>query len=188
MEKIIVQPGDVWAFFNTDCKDGKSHVIATNDEFGVSITLYEDEDKSPVFNVMCDDIVVDTEFALNERDCLETVRRIYSAYLTSAVFETLDAENESFDEAVAEYEMQQELIAEREDELDFVFEDFLNAIAPGYHPDNEELEAIKDAVLVILARDFDYQIYRPMFLEDEDGVDFFEEYPYECMVFDDEEE
>ena len=57
-------------------------------------------------------------------------------------------------------------------------------------PDTDEdiiataADDIKEHVLEYIARKHRLPIYRPMYLEGEDGKDFYSEYPYEEMIFD----
>ena len=87
---------------------------------------------------------------------------------------------------------QQDAIEEREMELDIAVSEFISAVLGGdAYLDSEDyddiIEDCKDHFLEYLARKHGLDIFRPMVLEDEDGEDFYEEYPYECMEFDDED-
>ena len=76
-------------------------------------------------------------------------------------------------------------IEERELELTEATEVFVNAVADDLQIDSEVIEECKEHFLEYLYRKFGLTIRRPMVLEDEEGEDFFEEYPYECMIFED---
>ena len=95
------------------------------------------------------------------------------------------------DEEYDEDDLAQVLIDEREDEIDAAVDDFLAVILQtnGYEYDSaidEIHDDAKEHFIEYLARKFKFEIYRPMYLEDENGEDFFEEYPYGCMEFEDE--
>lgn len=49
----------------------------------------------------------------------------------------------------------------------------------------EIAEDVLDHMCEYLYRKYGISARRPMILEDENGEEFFEEYPYECMEFDD---
>ena len=86
------------------------------------------------------------------------------------------------------------MIAERELELDDAFTMLLDTLIEedlglffGAEAD-EILEDIKDHTLEYLYRKHGISVRRPMVLEDEEtNEDFFEEYPYDSMVFEDED-
>ena len=80
----------------------------------------------------------------------------------------------------------------REEELDSLIWDFVMGVFGGdtytdFDCTGEVLDDLKDHFLEYMYRKHGFDIYRPMVLEDEDGTEFFEEYPYEHMVFDDED-
>ena len=86
------------------------------------------------------------------------------------------------------------MIAERELELDDAVSMLLDTVieedvAMFLGPEADEIcEDIKDHILEYLYRKHGISTRRPMVLEDtETGEDFFEEYPYEHMEFEDED-
>ena len=87
----------------------------------------------------------------------------------------------------------EDAITEREDELDQAVMDFLaTVLGEGFYDldsdsNGEIVEDCKEHFLEYIARKFSISIYRPMYLEDEDGTDFYTDTPYENMVFDDED-
>lgn len=182
MENIIVQPGAVWAYYETECRDNLDHVIAGNPDYGIEIMLGDDD--MPVFTVYCDGYEIDSEFAVNERDCINTARRIYETYLKPAAIDEVLKYDEPDTEDFNEEEF---CITEREEELDIAIHEMLCAVAPNFDYSDNDTEEIKDAVLELLARRFEIPIWRPMFLEDDDGTTFYEEYPYDVMLFDEDE-
>ena len=76
-----------------------------------------------------------------------------------------------------------------EDALDQAFGVLLETIAEqDYYqrPDADKIsDDIKELVCEYLYRKYNISVYRPMYLEDEDGKEFFVEHPYEHMVFND---
>lgn len=190
-QKITTKPEDVWKMYLDGGHDFKNyyHEIAKNDEYGVIVYLSEDSKGAAAIYVEADGVMVYSE-NVNNANCEKTVTDIYDKYLTSRAIETLSDMSET-DSAILNEE---DAIAEREEELDTLVYDFVMSVLgedvyfdeKKYDVDNM-FEDIKDHFLEYLARKYELQIYRPMFLEDEDGKESFENYPYECMEFEDED-
>ena len=186
-KKIILEPSEVWDYFQTNkarlrCAE---HEIASNDEYGISIYLTDDTFE-PEIVVEADGTEVYAETCISSEDCAITVRNIYDKYLTDEVVSVLSAlaDDESSE--------QEDAIFERETELDEAVMALIDTVTEcGIYSDvlNDEklLSDVKEHFLEYLYRKWDLPIRRPMFLEDEDGNEFYEEYPYDCMVFDDED-
>lgn len=124
------------------------------------------------------------ECAVNENDCTQTVRKVFYEYLTEErlVNKILEADAEDHEEE----------IDNREDELDTAVFDFISEvmgepvdITLGKTKAEEIYEDFKEHALEYLARKWKLNIYRPMILEDENGEEFFEEYPYDVLEFED---
>ena len=190
-QKIIVEPRDLWSYYLVHKKQLTSTMfeIAQNKEYGVSIYLSENEKGNASIVVEADDIEVYSETIVSDRDARKTCEKIYDKYLSDKVVDILAEMGIDDDMTALE---QEDAIAEREAQLDGAVVMFLGDVMDGdeyadYYMDDEMLEDIKDHFLEYLARKHCLPVRRPMILEDEDGEDFFEEYPYECMVFDDED-
>lgn len=187
MQTITVSASEMWDYFRKHKEElGKEeHIVAENDEFGVVITITE-ERGMPYFVVTADDYQYAEESAVSEKDCKETVEELYDKYLTGKF---IDEE----DYAVSLL-TQEDMISERELELDDAIVLLVDAIlecdamvALGTNAD-AVCEDVKDHIIEYLARKHKLSIRRPMILEDEEtGEDFFTEHPYECMVFEDED-
>ena len=195
MEKIIVEVSDVWQYFNDQKNALKSNLclLACNKEYGVEIYITETMG-APFFSVTADGYQLAEDSATTEEECVEAVQKLYDKYLTGKF---IDDENLPFNELSEEdtscLEIE-DMISERETELDDAVMYLVNIAAE----DDESLfgenyddiiEDAKEHFLEYLARKHGLKIRRPMMLEDEDedGEEFFEEYPYECMVFEDED-
>ena len=207
--KIIIEPSKVWGYFKAHTEELREsmHEIASNDEFGISVYVTDDGAEYHVNNVRkynplpqivveADGVMVYSEGTISERDCEKTVKDVYDKYLSEGVVSLLSSIKEpSSDDDVdfeeEETEWQEYLIDERELELDEAVQLFIEAVVDrvSYADlcEDEIIEDVKDHFLEYLARKWEFPIRRPMFLEDEDGVEFFEEYPYEHMIFDDED-
>lgn len=192
-EKIIIEPSRVWGYFNSHAGEleDSMHEIARNDEYGITIYVTDSGGKEtlPEIDVEADGVPVYSETAISDRDCEKTVRGIYNKYLSDSVVSLLSEKYEPIDTDDDEWRDYE--IDSRELELDDAVQAFIEATVEGaaYYDfyDEEMFEDIKDHFLEYLARKWELPIRRPMVLEDENGAEFFEEYPYECMIFDDED-
>ena len=189
MSRIIVSEAEVWNYFQ-DCKDDlKSHMhkIAENTEYGIEIFVTEDSGL-PSIVVTADNVQVFEETAVSENDCKKTASEIFDSYLTSKVIATLLG-GETKDEPT-EVDIE-DTIAEREEELDCLMWDFFTGLTDGAYIDGIDLDTVledcKEHFLEYIARKHGILIYRPMILEYEDGTEEVEDYPYEHMEFDDED-
>jgi len=201
LKTVIVQPWDVWDVFFKNLPELRSHLkrIAENTEYGVVIYVTE-EDNLPDIQVYVDDDLLYSEECVSEDDCAKTVGKIYEDYLTSNVIDKIiesarddeEPQEEMTDEDYEEYaheEIEKE-IEEREDEIDVALCDLLETVCDAdirTFCDNAEeiMEDCKEHFLEYLYLKWGFEIRRPMFLEDEHGVEFYEEFPYDCIEFED---
>ena len=184
MERIIVSSDDMWNYFQTNKEELKTteHIVAENDEFGIIISLTE-EDGFPCFIVTADEYQHAEEVAISEKDCKETITTLYENYLSKKFITELLGEDSLEDKM---YERELELDDAVISFLDIAIEDDSAAFL-GLEAD-AICEDIKDHLLEYIYRKHGLSCRRPMFLEDEDtGEDFYEEYPYEHMLFEDED-
>lgn len=159
----------------------KMEKIAENQEYGVEIFLSSTYG-SPTITVMADDI--QQYEAVTDLFHLEDVCKIaYDRYLDNAVSSLVFAEAD--EPNLDDNESLLLDIDDRESELDAAVEDFLGTVLRKFDITDKVREDIKEHFLEYLYRKHRLKIYRPMYLEDEQGNDFFEEYPYECMEFED---
>lgn len=184
-ERIIIEPGEVWEHFEEHEKElsTKAEMIATNSDYGIEICLTEDNGLPSVI-VSADGELLDEESYWCERDCTDGVREMYDKYLSKDVIDILTGEDNEY--TLSE---QLEIIDERESEIDDALYDFLTALAPNFfevadNPD-EICEELKDNICEYLFSQHGISVYRPMFLEDEDGTDYFTEFPYPEMELED---
>lgn len=93
------------------------------------------------------------------------------------------------DDSEEEYDDEQMLIDEREEEIDSAVREFVNIVSDTgcYNLTDEAMDDLKEHFLEYMYRKWGIGIYRPMYLEDADtGEDYFTEYPYDDMVFEDD--
>ena len=190
-QKIIIEAPEVWSYFqkNKEKLESSMHEIASNPEYGVEIYVTE-ENGLPTIIVQSDDTEVYSEKTINPTDCNETVKKIYDNFLTIKALDFLsdvkDYEDEGYDRLEREF-----IIDDREIELDEAVYYLIDTVCDGkysdYCIDEDIVNDIKEHFLEYLARKWGMPIYRPMYLEDADGEgEFYEEYPYDYMVFEDE--
>lgn len=189
-EKITVLAENVWAYFQKEKEDLKSHMhkIAGYPEYGVEIYVTENRGL-PSIVVTADDEQVYEETAVNEHDCKQTVSTIYDNYLTSKVIDSL-WDSVSNDDDLTQIEIEG-MIDDREAELDNAVYDFLMTVVQGVYIDDptidldDVLEDLKEHFLEYMARKHGIPVYRPMMLEYDDGSEELSEYPYDDLEFDD---
>lgn len=192
MQNIIIEPFDMWKYFRQHKEELKTtvHTVAENDDYGVEITITEEHDM-PLFVVTADDYQYAEERATSEADCKKIVEELYDKYLTEKFLEDECYEEESLLD-------QEDMISERETELDdaiillldAIMEDDSTVVLQSNGVDLDALcDDLKDHILEYLARKHRMEsIRRPMVLEDDETKeDFFTEYPYECMVYEDKD-
>lgn len=171
--KITVAPENVWEYFHShiDELDTNMNLIAETSDGFVGIYITE-KDGNPMFVVEDCDEMVDEGIAINKFDCEEKANKLYAEYIGFVDENT--------------YDNNEEIIDQREDELDAIFQNLIMDIMGNYFEDDfDDIVAdVKEHTLEYMARKHGLPIFRPMFLEDENG-DFFSEYPYSEMIFDD---
>lgn len=193
-KQIAVEASEVWRYFyRTFGERGeKLTEIANNPEFGVSVYI-SSADGYPCISVFADDDAVFESVVYDEETCREISKMIYEEYLTENLVNLLsdEAPDEAPDEETLEEMEFEVMITEREDELDLAIDNFLYVVLDGLIDEpSDDYDAIaedcKEHFLEYIARKHELPVRRPMFLEYEDGEEF-EEYPYENMEFEDED-
>lgn len=193
MQRIDVESSEIWEY-SLDHEDElltKQHLMAKNDDYGTEVWLTM-VSGSPELIVECDGVEVYREDILNERDAKKTADRLYDQYLSIKAIETMiDSEDKTvyIEDESDEEDDEQMLIEEREDEIDMAIRDFVNTVSDTgcYNLTDEAMDDLKEHFLEYMHRKWGISIYRPMYLEDADtGEDYFTEYPYDDMVFEDD--
>lgn len=193
MQDIMIDSSELWDYCeeNEDILLTAQHMIAENPDYGMSVWI-TCESGSPEIIVESDDIEIYREEILNEKDAKRTADRIYEEYLSIKAIETVtEAEDDGTVYVDDEDEDNQVLINEREDDLDAAVMEFVNIVSDTgcYNIKDEVLDDLKEHFLEYMHKTWGIGIYRPMYLEDVDtGEEYFTEYPYEDMVFDDEDD
>lgn len=185
----IFSPSEVWQHYRSHQSEYHNLLvlIAKYPNYGIYIYATCEVGQFKV-EVHADDVMVYEEEIYHEADCNKTISRIYDEYLndnaTSWLAEFQDDDDE--DESCSE----DEEIEMREDEIECLFTDLfvglLGSVEFG-NLDEKVIEDIREHTLEYMARKHNIDLYRPMYLEDENGEDFYEEHPYSHMVFEDED-
>ncbi len=186
MEVIIFHPEELWAYFEEHREELRDEpkVVARNDALGIQICISADIAKSGLMIAVSEDEEsIDDTTAFNGIDCCLKARAFYDKYLS------VDYSTITFLDEMAKHDREDEEIEDREGELRDAADDFLWSILgqTGLEAmDDENVEEFIDDVCELLYKKYGFDIYRPMRLEDEDGKEFYEEYPYDHMEFEDE--
>lgn len=197
MQVVHYEASEIWEMFQArkDDFETKMEIIAENPEFGVVIYLTSETRGTATFPeivVYMDDREEYSEIVVSESDCTQTVRKIYRDYLDDdrLVDKIIEEDKAEIAEQTAmEDEIEQrdgELYDAVTDMLDIFLNEKLDRIV-GYKEADEITSDVIDHLCEYLYQEHGLSVYRPMILEDEDGEEFFEEFPYDCMIFDDEE-
>lgn len=179
---IIIDAKDVWNYFTEHRKELVEDMItiAENTDFDVTIYL-TNEDDLPYLMVESDNINSVQINIEDEESCGSIVQEAYKQYLTENILSIIAAEQEAEEDVEL-------IIAEREGDIDgFILrllEDLFGDDEPIIYSEEVDdiVEDCKEHFLEYLYRKHNLSVYRPMELEDDEGV-FFEEYPYEYMNF-----
>lgn len=195
MEVIERAPTEVWDLFQRKRKEltATYERIAYNSDIGIEIYLSsewkdgKDDGYFPCITVFMDDNEIYDEVAVDETDCENTVKKIYFEYLSEErlVNRLADEEDGTEDEAQAEIEMSEDfLCGSTLDYIENLTGEPLEKVV-GEREAYEIAQDVLDHMCEYLYRKHHVSVRRPMILEDEDGEEFYEEYPYECMEFED---
>ena len=195
MEVIERAPTEVWDLFQRKRKEltATYERIAYNSDIGIEIYLSsewkdgKDDGYCPCITVFMDDNEIYDEVAVDETDCENTVKKIYFEYLSEErlVNRLADEEDGTEDEAQAEIEMSEDfLCGSTLDYIENLTGEPLEKVV-GEREAYEIAQDVLDHMCEYLYRKHHVSVRRPMILEDEDGEEFYEEYPYECMEFED---
>lgn len=184
---ILVEPENMYEFFLEHRPElsEESILVAADEVYGIEIFL-EAQGGHPALTVMIEDNPEYTEMCVGEPDLRYTASRIYDEYLYNYVnnYACMCLEEEKDNEAIAGEDM-----FERELDLEDAMCAFLevalaNSGVSSLSLTDDEIQDITDHILEYIARRHQIDIYRPMFLETDDGGEY-HEFPYEFIEFED---
>lgn len=199
MENILLSPLEVWAYAKNHRSELETQgkTIARNPETNTEIQIAVDAGMPMIF-VIRDGREEYYEELLNCIDAADTVSRMYTTYIYGTKQPESDSKPESdppsapdtppepdeqeSDEEELDNEAE-EVIEERELELDDAAYDFLlvacgESLSINSRETQKILEDIKDTVLPMLYEKHGIEVYRPMYIADDDGNEEFSLYPY----------
>lgn len=185
-KRIILEPSEVWDYCvqHAESLAGSSKLIADNIMSGAQVYLSLFGDIPTIFACV-DSEEVDEEPIRDEEDCKETVEMFYDRYLDDFI-----------DEAIVDSvsgttrDDEEMLIDEREIEISDTIADMVEALVPNIYDMEDDMgeicEELADLICEFLYRNHGISVYRPMYLECEDGGEEFCKHPYEEMEFDED--
>lgn len=201
--RIYIPADELWWFYIQNKKRCQEELILIAENINTGYAIYLTDDRgTPMFSVCKgNDSPEYEEYIVDSNDCVETANNLIQRYLVpftvidgkAAVSEdAADAPGDESGSVLSKQDMEDE-IYEREDELDFAIKDFLAAVLMEKNGDAVAAEYGKDFVSAVLHHILEYltdehgiEIYRPMFLWDDDaGGQVYYEHPYEEYTFDD---
>ena len=173
---VYIYPTEVWQYIqeNRDYIRDNNVIIAENLRDGVEITLETDQVGSAVIAAYIDDKLVETERVVSYEDAANACRKYYANFLIPKH---------------ADYKQEEEIpeldpsiddeIEMRERELGNTFMDFLDVVLfdEDLHIMSEEYDELLDEILALISS-YGHDVYRPCYLEEDDGTTTFTEYPY----------
>lgn len=184
--KIIIPATELWVYFekNRHSLIQNMAIAAQNDDYDVTIYL-SNQDGLPCLTIESSNLETEEYVIEDKDDSSEIAEMVYELYLTDKVVSVM---MDSFDDDDEVVELTpEELMDEREADIDSFVSRFLEDLLPDnpivYSDLIEDVIAdCKEHFLEYLYRKHNLSVYRPMELEDDEGV-FVEDYPYECMEF-----
>lgn len=185
-KRIILEPSEVWDYCvqHAESLAGSSKLIADNIISGAQVYLSLFGDIPTIFACV-DSEEVDEEPVRDEEDCKETVEMFYDRYLDDfideAIVDSVSGTNRDDEEM---------LIDEREYEISGIIADMVEALVPNIYDIEDDVDEVcdelADLICEYLYRNRSISVYRPMYLEDEDGHEEFCEHPYPEMDYDED--
>lgn len=184
---IIVPPEKLWDYFQEHRASlaKTMELVAENDDYDVILYLSE-ENGLPTLMVESSNIESIEYHITGEEDCAITAEMVYDLYLTDQIMTVMMEEAEGYNDDMSQLEAE-DVIAEREADIDGFFTRLIEDLFPDepiLYTDlmDDLVDDCKEHMLEYLYRKHGLSVYRPMELEDDEGI-FIEEYPYECMEF-----
>ena len=192
MMDVIVKPSQLWAYYKDNQKDMTTsmHMVASNKDFGVEIYLCDDEGH-PNLSIHVDETLLLENICISKNDLEDTAEEMYDTYLTNKAIGAIAEIEEANKEEEVDNSDEQFDIDVREYDLDVAVADFVNIATDNLKAhkllSEEAIDDIKDHFLQYLYLKHGLEIYRPMFLEFEDGTEEFKTHPYPDLELEDED-
>lgn len=184
MVREIVKPKSIWKYYLNFRKelDNEMHLIAENTDKRIKVYLTRND--LPTIIVEDGGSEIYSEVFFDPDNGEATVDKVYKKYLDPK--DTEASENSERKEKEDDLEEASEIIDEREEQLDSAIYEFISEVIgeddlynDTYENMDEIIEDLKEHFLEYMAETHGILIYRPMFVENEDGTETYTEYPYE---------
>lgn len=189
-EKRLLNPDEVWDYFHDNSEEFVDYdeLIAYNEAFGVEVYLGSYKGYV-LISVMVDSVLDYERVATTQKDCEDTVSKVYNEYLVdSLIFDDADgiAEADKDDDIVVD---DNTIIDDNEDELDSAVIDFLiTSLKMSYvevmRIPKKVRDDLKDHFLEYMYRMHGIEAYRPMIIEYDNDDEEFTTNPYKNLAFD----
>lgn len=179
MKKIYLQPQEIWEHYEQHRAeiDEKPEAVAEDAELGITIFMVGNISFLTLVVIDADLEIVEEIDVDNGVDCCVSADELYRAYIDGDDFQLPDDDRCSLTD-----EIRADDIDDRESELDSIIEDLLYGICPDELDElYPEMNNIKDHICEWLYKEYKVDIYRPMYLEDEDGNEVYKDFPYGDM-------
>lgn len=176
--RIILKPEDVWQYYVDHTAELQEHMklAAFSPDFDTEVQICEDDDLLTAYIYLNDQEIAKEEM-ITAFDAKATMERLYKEYIYNA------------EDFVKQWQLQQDedeeedIIETRELELDDAAYEFLvSVLGEAFDVHSKEtqeiLEDVKDCVLPMLYEKHGIEVYRPMYIADDDGNEEFCLYPY----------
>lgn len=179
---VYVDADKVWEYFiqNKGYLTIAAEMIAENPDYGIEIYIQEHNGLPEVF-VEGDGATLYHREILGYYECATVISDVYDRYLTDSAIQAILSLEEMEGVGSEDY-YDEDLVADREAELDDAIYDLMGAFAPDSDvdvcSDDELSEGLKDVICEYLWHECGISVFRPMSLVDEEGNEVFEAYPY----------
>lgn len=196
MLRINVEANKIWDLFQKEKAKLEKDFMEIAEDIERDVVIYltsvgESGDELPDIIMCVGGEPAFEETCIDAADCEDIAKTMYR-WATGKSADAMDDEPEE-DEEEDEEEAQEEEIEMREEDLDYALYDFINLTIDESMGDFDSarkkkfFQDCKEHFLEYMYRKWDVTIYRPMYLVDENGVESYEEYPYELLDYEDED-
>lgn len=191
---VFVPADCVWGFFHSKLEQMKKEMVAIAENKETGYTIYLTEGSGfPVLSVCKGDAPPEyEELTPTQEDCLEAVKRLYVRFLLPTTVEYDSAPKEEVDDCYDDdlYELREMEMFQRDAILQAAMSDLLDVVLYYDDPNASTLadlgadfiEEVLSTFLQYLADDHGFEVYRPMYVESEDGCETYSEFPYNDFI------
>ncbi len=193
--EVYVKPKEVWEFFQKNKARLKEEMVLVAENLDTEYAIYLTETNGIPYFAACKGSAPPEkeEGAISESDCRETATRFYTQFLLPVIVKdgktkVEEAKKLNLKEQ-AELEEQTQLEDEiyvREDELTMAAADFLRVVLMEGDDSSDIIDSygvemvneFLDVALEYISGEMCLDVYRPTFIENEDGTEEYVEFPY----------